>query len=213
MVIDLEVEIINQEGENMIRTEIRFKNAAFVNSLKKNGYKSVVEFSEKSGISYGNLINYANLKNLIKDSHHRKTMCDLLKTDEWTLFLQYEEVVEKHGKGHKKIVKDIPISKILSLGSKELLKIEADKLVENNSSLKQFFLKNQIRVALKTLTYKERDVIEMHFGLNDYKREYTFKEISKKYNISKERIRQIQCKAIRRLRHWSRSDNLKEFVY
>jgi len=65
-------------------------------------------------------------------------------------------------------------------------------------------LKNEIASALDTLTYREREIIRMYFGIE---REYplTLNEIGEQFNVTRERIRQIKEKAVRRLRHKSRS--------
>ncbi len=72
-------------------------------------------------------------------------------------------------------------------------------------------LKEAIIIALKTLTEKEQTVIKYRYGLESYE-PMSLKEIGKKFNLTKERIRQIEKKAIRRLRHPSRSDALKAFL-
>ena len=72
-------------------------------------------------------------------------------------------------------------------------------------------LKDAILMALKTLTEKEQTVIKYRYGL-DGNEPMSLKEIGKRFNLTKERIRQIEKKAIRRLRHPSRSDALKAFL-
>jgi len=72
-------------------------------------------------------------------------------------------------------------------------------------------LKDAIMDALETLTEKEQTVIKYRYGL-DGNEPMSLKEIGKKFNLTKERIRQIEKKAIRRLRHPSRSDALKAFL-
>ncbi|MDO9549028.1 MAG: sigma-70 family RNA polymerase sigma factor, partial [Candidatus Marinimicrobia bacterium] len=72
-------------------------------------------------------------------------------------------------------------------------------------------LKQEIRDALSTLKERERDVIKMYFGID---REYasTLNEIGEKFNLTRERVRQIKEKAIRRLRHKSRSQKLRAYL-
>jgi len=72
-------------------------------------------------------------------------------------------------------------------------------------------LKMEIRDALRTLKERERDVISMYFGID---REYasTLNEIGEKFNLTRERVRQIKEKAIRRLRHKSRSKKLRAYL-
>ena len=72
-------------------------------------------------------------------------------------------------------------------------------------------LKQEIRDALSTLKERERDVIKMYFGID---REYplTLNEIGEEFNLTRERVRQIKEKAIRRLRHKSRSRKLRAYL-
>jgi RNA polymerase primary sigma factor len=72
-------------------------------------------------------------------------------------------------------------------------------------------LQESIEEVLSTLTEKESNVIKYRFGLNG-ERPHSLKEIGDKYNLTKERIRQIEKKAISRLRHPSRSQKLRSYV-
>ena len=72
-------------------------------------------------------------------------------------------------------------------------------------------LKDTIEELLATLTKKEADIIRSRFGLND-KRPMTLKEIGDRYNVTKERIRQIEKKALQRLQHPSRTKMLRSYV-
>ena len=187
----------------MIRAEIRFKNSAFIKALERVGYKSVAAFSRESGICYTTLIEYANLRYMFNKKDQMQKMIDLLESDEWTLFEQYREVVEKSGKDNKRIIAEIPVSKILSLSSKKGLYLESDEGVESLANKNG--LKEALNKALSTLKDREKDVIEMYFGLNG-KKQMDLQEISEEYSISRERIRQIKEKSIRRLKHKSRSE-------
>jgi RNA polymerase primary sigma factor len=72
-------------------------------------------------------------------------------------------------------------------------------------------LKETIRKSLETLSDKEQKVIKLRYGLDGVD-PLSLKEIGKRFNLTKERIRQIEKKAIRRLRHPSRSQALKAFL-
>lgn len=72
-------------------------------------------------------------------------------------------------------------------------------------------LKEQISEVLSTLTDREQKVLRLRFGLDDG-RSRTLEEVGKEFNVTRERIRQIEAKALRKLRHPSRSRKLKEFL-
>ena len=71
-------------------------------------------------------------------------------------------------------------------------------------------LKDQISKLLDTLTEREQKVLMLRFGLTDG-RTRTLEEVGKEFNVTRERIRQIEAKALRKLRHPSRSKHLKGF--
>ena len=72
-------------------------------------------------------------------------------------------------------------------------------------------LKEQLEEVLKTLTPREEKVLKLRFGLEDG-RSRTLEEVGKEFNVTRERIRQIEAKALRKLRHPSRSKKLKDFL-
>ncbi|MGE0009278.1 MAG: RNA polymerase sigma factor RpoD [Candidatus Babeliales bacterium] len=71
-------------------------------------------------------------------------------------------------------------------------------------------LKERVRELLKGLTPREEKVLKMRFGI-DVASEHTLEEVGKDFGVTRERIRQIEVKAIRKLRHPSKSDGLREF--
>ncbi len=72
-------------------------------------------------------------------------------------------------------------------------------------------LREQTRKTLKTLTPREEQVLRMRFGVGDGA-EHTLEEVGKSFNVTRERIRQIESKALRKLRHPSRAKKLRPFV-
>ena len=72
-------------------------------------------------------------------------------------------------------------------------------------------LKEQLMNVLETLTPREEKVLRLRFGLDDG-RTRTLEEVGKEFNVTRERIRQIEAKALRKLRHPSRSKKLKDFL-
>lgn len=72
-------------------------------------------------------------------------------------------------------------------------------------------LKEELLGVLETLTPREQEVLILRFGINDGKTR-TLEEVGKKFGVTRERIRQIEAKALRKLRHPSRSKKLKDFL-
>lgn len=89
--------------------------------------------------------------------------------------------------------------------------IEDDKQMSPDEPLMNDSLRDEIRQALDTLKERERQVIKMYFGID---RDYalTLNEIGEEFNLTRERVRQIKEKAIRRLRHRSRSKTLRTYL-
>ncbi len=124
---------------------------------------------------------------------------------------------------------DIPVEKV-----REVIKISQDPVSletpigeEDDSHLGDFIkdesslspeeyatneiLKEEIKSVLETLQPREQQVLELRFGLIDGTC-YTLEEVGKRFNVTRERIRQIEAKALRKLRHPSRAKKLKDFM-
>jgi len=131
-----------------------------------------------------------------------------------------EEIAERLGwtslrvKSVKNVARE-PISLETPIGEEEdslLGDFIEDKDVENPSNQTQFkMLQDEIVSILKTLPPREQDVLKMRFGLDDgYS--LTLEEVGLYFNVTRERIRQIEAKALRRLRHPKRSRKLKDYL-
>ena len=131
-----------------------------------------------------------------------------------------DEIAERLGwtaqrvKSVKNVARE-PISLETPIGEEEdslLGDFIEDKDVENPSNQTQFkMLQEEIIGILKTLPPREQDVLKMRFGLDDgYS--LTLEEVGLYFNVTRERIRQIEAKALRRLRHPKRSRRLKDYL-
>ena len=87
-----------------------------------------------------------------------------------------------------------------------------DKAAENPSEMTAFaLLKDRLGDVLTTLTEREQEVLTLRFGLADgYSR--TLEEVGRKFNVTRERIRQIEAKALRKMRHPTRLRKLQGFL-
>jgi len=120
---------------------------------------------------------------------------------------------EKKIKNIIKISKE-PISLETPVGDSEdaFIKdfIENDKEFSPSETVASNDLKERVREILKTLTPREEKVLKMRFGI-DVASEHTLEEVGRDFSVTRERIRQIEVKAIKKLRHPSRSKKLKAF--
>lgn len=89
--------------------------------------------------------------------------------------------------------------------------IPDEEITAPSDAASQVMLKEELEEVLKTLTDREAKVLKMRFGLEDG-RMRTLEEVGRDFNVTRERIRQIEAKALRKLRHPSRSKRLKDFL-
>src|SRR6202041_591252 len=89
--------------------------------------------------------------------------------------------------------------------------IEDRQAVSPSDAVISVNLKDQTAQVLRTLTAREERVIKMRFGLEDGS-EHTLEEVGQSFQVTRERIRQIEAKALRKLRHPSRSRKLRAFM-
>ena len=127
-------------------------------------------------------------------------------------------------------VMDIPVERVREILkiSQEPVSLETPIGEEEDSHLGDFIpddnmpvpadaaaftlLKEQLVEVLDTLTEREKKVLTLRFGLEDG-RARTLEEVGKEFNVTRERIRQIEAKALRKLRHPSRSRKLRDYIY
>jgi RNA polymerase primary sigma factor len=89
--------------------------------------------------------------------------------------------------------------------------IEDKKVINPAEAIVNLNLAEQTRRVLSTLTPREEKVLRMRFGIGE-ESDHTLEEVGQDFNVTRERIRQIEAKALRKLRHPSRSNKLKTFV-
>ena len=89
--------------------------------------------------------------------------------------------------------------------------IPDDEILSPSDAATFIMLKEQLEGVLETLTDREKKVLILRFGLDDG-RARTLEEVGKEFDVTRERIRQIEAKALRKLRHPSRSKKLKDFL-
>lgn len=132
-----------------------------------------------------------------------------------------EELAERMGMPDEKVRKVLeiavePISMETPIGDDEDSHlgdfIEDTSVLSPVEAASKASLPEATREALATLTPREAEVLRMRFGI-DMDTEYTLEEVGKKFDVTRERIRQIETKALQKLRHPSRSGYLRGFLY
>jgi len=131
-----------------------------------------------------------------------------------------DEIAERLGWPVQKVkaVKNVarePISLEIPVGSEEDSElgdfIEDKEIISPINSAASSMLSEQLRLVLQTLPAREQKVIRMRFGLDDGYAQ-TLEEVGYQFKVTRERIRQIEAKALRRLRHPSRSKKLRDYI-
>ena len=89
--------------------------------------------------------------------------------------------------------------------------IEDDSVESPVNAATNEMLKDKIENVLKTLTYREREIIKLRYGLGDGYT-YTLEEVGRIFKVTRERVRQIEAKAVRKLQHPVRSRQLEGFL-
>ena len=124
------------------------------------------------------------------------------------------EISEERVREIQKIAQD-PVSLETPIGEEEDSHlsdfIEDEGSTAPNDAVSFTMLKEQLLGVLDTLTPREEKVLRLRYGLDDG-RPRTLEEVGKEFNVTRERIRQIEAKALRKLRHPSRSKRLKDFI-
>ncbi len=132
-----------------------------------------------------------------------------------------EEIAEKLGNITPEKVREIqkialdPVSLETPIGEEDDSHlgdfIEDKHAISPDEYASKELLKDEIDNVLSTLTERERKVLQLRFGLIDG-RQRTLEEVGKEFNVTRERIRQIEAKALRKLKHPTKSKRLKDFV-
>jgi RNA polymerase sigma factor (sigma-70 family) len=184
----------------------KIQNNLIVSKIKKDGYLSINDFCLKNNLnpsSVGAILNFKQAP-LNKSSEFKKIAKDIaiaLSCDERDLFTDHQLT-------------------LCNVQSKEIILEESKLLLLFNEAYNPIELLEQeidgktrdmvIMSILSTLTPREGNVLKMRFGIGT--EEHTLEETSKCLDVTRERVRQIEKKALRKLHHPSRLDKLKDFL-
>ena len=191
------------------RVDIKVRNNNILKKLEECGYKSVGEFcrlnDKMSWVSkIGDLVNMkisplSARGGYISMVHH---LCEELSCMPEDLFsdVQMQTAIETN-KRH------------IEVGEAEMRfmldNTKTPMLLEDETHMAR--LPDKISQLLETLTPREAKIISMRFGVGEYERSHTLREIGKECDVSSPRIRDIEAKALRKLRHPSRAHAMRDY--
>lgn len=170
--------------------------------MERLGYNQA-SLSRATGLSYQLIHNIVNLRYIPEKEDKRNLLCAYLKIEPDLLFDQYVEIVKKRNeKGvSNKLIANISKDKFVELGSIKNTKylISGENVEEESNRLS---MKIDINSAISGLKTREQEIVKMYYGLKPYNYEYTLKEIADELCLTRERIRQIILKSLRKLKRY-----------
>jgi RNA polymerase primary sigma factor len=221
------VDLITAEEEVELARRIRKGDAEAMEKLIKANLRFVVSVSKQyqnQGLSLPDLINEGNL-GLIKAAQ-RFDETRGFKFISYAVWWIRQSILQALAE-QARIVR-LPLNKIGSINKINKTFAELEQKFEREPTILEIAqtlelaptpdrgllndsLRKEIERALSTLTYREASIIRLYFGLNG-KHPHTLEEIGEEFNLTRERVRQIKEKAIKRLKHTTRSKILKSYL-
>jgi RNA polymerase primary sigma factor len=193
------------------RLKVTIKNNLILNAIEERGYTNLNNFCKGEGLKLNNLYDLINLKiapigvdgRFIKPAQDLMEVLGACPTDLWTeeqltLKLQTNTVTKTLNKEKVDIY--------LSSGNSHLILDNPANVFEKEDD------KKLISQMLNSLSPRESKILKLRFGLENTD-EHTLEEVGDKYHSHRERIRQLEARALRKMRHPSRSESLKELLY
>lgn len=191
------------------RLEVKVKNNNILSKIEQEGYKTVAEFCNKNGKKgwqgvVGELINLQRSPINSRGEYHPciDWMCDALYCTMEDLFteVQINTALETNKSTMK--VKEAELKFSLS-------QLKESMSLDEQISEERF--PDQINKLLNTLTPREEKVISLRFGIGGQE-PMTLKDVGKVFDVNPERVRQIEAKALRKLRHPSRREIVEDYI-
>jgi hypothetical protein len=183
---------------------ITVKNNLLLSMMKARGIESVSELSRQSGVSQGVLGDYLRLLKPACSPHTGDFFPSVTKLCEFFKCLPDHIFPEEHL--HTPLETN---TSSVEVSMEELKSIPGLVSSSPETVLISAEVDNALDIALNSLTARQQDVVRMRFGLLDGK-EYTYREIGEKYDVSSGRVQQIEKKALRLLSHPARADKIRD---
>jgi len=186
---------------NDYRVKITIRNERLLAAMEGMGYKSVAEFSRNQGLNSVkvNEIFSGKIPPLDREGNPKELTKEILEILNLTIEKAF---TEKQLKGFKKHTFEVKIEEEKLLQIISPAKNQEIKVIEQE-------VKSKLSEILSTLTPREEKILRMRFGIG-MNTDHTLEEVGRKFFVTRDRIRQIEARALRKLKHPSRSKQLME---
>lgn len=191
------------------KIDIRVKNNLIYQKILQTGCKSIAEFCRKNKLSQravGDVIRMQTPVTTLDGmwSEIVKELCDVLSCEPEDIITEEQKQIVENRK--LEIYADAQQVMSLTNNSEKVASLEyIDEEIDETTINKELF------EQLNTLTPREKEILEMRFGLGG-EGDSTLEDCAKKFGVNRERIRQLEARALRKLRHESRSGKLLEML-
>jgi len=191
------------------RLKVSVRNNLILKAMEAQGYTNIHKFSKACDVSITGLYDLINLKAapITEDGEFSKVAKQLMEalgacpvelwTEEQLTLKLRTNSVERH-------LSKEALQEALQSNARSLVGLPYDEVVDKEEV-------TLVRDTLDSLTPREAQVLSMRFGIGN-EDEGSLEEVSKKLGVSRERVRQMEAKALRKMRHPSRSDKLRELL-
>jgi len=209
------VQVVSEEiqavgSENLVRLRVITHNARLVDARKQRGLTGE-EMAQVVGVSRGRLRDIENLKAIPREDEIVKIACALEKPTDYIFPEHLLSAVEAGVFSRRKV--ELATPQVIALTEAQQRRLlPASGLHELEEAVERKFLAEQVNDVLGTLKPREQRVLALRFGLGG-EAPLTLEAVGGKpeFGLSRSRIRQIEAKALRKLRHPSRSRKLKDY--
>ena len=186
---------------NDYRVKITIRNERLLAAMEGMGYKSVAEFSRNQGLNGVKVNEIISGKKtpLDREGNPKELTKEILEILNLTIEKAF---TEKQLKGFKKHTFEVKIEEEKLLQIISPAKNQEIKVIEQE-------VKSKLSEILSTLTPREEKILRMRFGIG-MNTDHTLEEVGRKFFVTRDRIRQIEARALRKLKHPSRSKQLME---
>lgn len=190
------------------RIDLKVRNNLILNKIESLGFSSPYDFCSSCKLSYVSFLRFVNMKVSIFDTSGNlkpfiRKLCDQLDCLPEEIFSANQMEVSLESNKRTLKVREAEMKFLL-------FNEDNQKLLEDKFSLDQ--RNESIDSVISCLTPREQKVINMRYGLGEYVEDHTLEQVGQEFGVNKERIRQIEQKALRKLRHPSKSDQLRDFL-